>query len=370
MFGNLLIALLVLSVLILVHELGHFFVAKKNGIWVEEFGIGLPPRIWGKKIKDTIYSINLLPFGGFCRMHGENSTEDIVKPTKSFLGKGKWVRIKVITAGVVMNFILAVIAFAITYSVMGVPKDTGKVKILEVSPSSPAQTAGLLVGDVIDQVEGEKVSAVDSFLGVVSEKKGERLSLTVQRQTGEYFEEKKINLIPRENPPENEGPLGVTISTTEVYFPPVWQRPFVGVFYGFKEAVFWGKNILESLGDLIKGLFGGQVPEGLAGPVGIFAVTSEAAKYGWLSLLNFAGILSVNLAILNILPFPALDGGRLVFVFLESIIGKKILPKIEATVHTIGIIILLSLILLITVQDVRNLIASGSFSGYIESMVK
>jgi len=303
-------------------------------------------------------------------MHGESSDEKLAKPKRSFLGKNKWVRTKVILAGVTMNFILAIAAFSITYSFMGIPKDTGQVKVVDVSAGSPAQVGGLLVGDVIIKVDKEGVDSVNKFIDLVTEKKNAKTSFTYVRKIGDSSEEKKVTLTPRENPPADEGPLGVTISTTEIYFPPVWQRPFVGIYFGFKEAIYWGKTILDGFGVLITSLFAGHVPEGLAGPVGIFAVTSEAAKNGWLSLINFMGILSVNLAILNVLPFPALDGGRLLFIFLEKIIGKKILPKVEATIHTIGILILLSLILLITIQDIKKLIIGGGISGYIDSMIK
>ena len=135
--------------------------------------------------------------------------------------------------------------------------------------------------------------------------------------------------------------MGVLITDTEIYYPPVFLRPFVGIYYGFKEAVFWGGTVVSGFIQIFKDLFAGQVPKDLAGPVGIFAITSEAAKIGVLALVNFVGILSVNLAILNIIPFPALDGGRLAFIGIESVVGRKVLPKIEAVAHTIGMIILL-----------------------------
>lgn len=370
MFGSILTAVLVLSLLILIHELGHFIAAKRSGVLVEEFGIGLPPRIFGKKIGETIYSVNALPFGGFIKLHGENSEENIKYPKRSFLHKNKKTRIKIITAGVLMNFILGIFAFSITYSFSGIPKDTGSVKIVEIVQGSPAQVAGILVGDVVKKVDEENVSDISGFTALVNEKVDKKVLLEIERTLGGNKETKKIRMVPRANPPENEGPLGVIITSTEMYYPPLWQRPFVGIYYGFKEAIFWGVTIAQGLYIMIIGLFSGKVPQDVSGPVGIFAITSEAAKYGILSLINFIGIFSVNLAILNILPFPALDGGRVLFIAIEAIFGKKVLPKIENLAHTIGMVILLILLIALTTRDIQRLIAAGSISGFLNSVVK
>ncbi|RLC32318.1 hypothetical protein DRH13_01885 [Candidatus Woesebacteria bacterium] len=362
--------LIVLSVLILAHEFGHYWAAKRAGVLVEEFGLGYPPRIYGKKIGETIYSINLLPFGGFVRLHGEISQEGVTKPKRSFINKSKKARITVLLAGVTMNLLLAVVAFATVYSFSGIPKETENVRVVDVVPGSPAQTAKILVGDVVKKVGDEEVTAVSEFIEIVEGSKGERLTIELERIKGEDKSLEKIRITPRENPPEDEGPLGVVISSTEVYYPPVWQRPFVGIYYGVKEALFWGATMVAGFATLFANLFKGQVPQDIAGPVGIFALTSEAAKYGVLTLINFVGILSINLVILNMLPFPALDGGRLMFIGIESIIGRKILPKVEATLNAIGMIILISLLVAITVQDVRRLVSAGGISGFLNSILR
>ena len=362
MLVSILIFLLVLSVLILVHELGHFVMARRAGIWVEEFGFGLPPRLFGKKIGETIYSVNALPFGGFVRLHGEQEEGGITDPKRAFLNKSKSVRTSVVVAGVIMNFALAVVAFAIVYSFTGIPKDTHQIKVVDISANSPAISSGLVVGDVINKVDGKDVTDVNSFIKNVDAKKGQKVIIETEKG--------KITVPPRVSPPAGEGPLGVTITSTEIYFPPVWQRPFYGIYYGFKDAFFWGRTILSGLWHMAYGLWQGDVPTDVSGPVGIFAVTTEAAKNGIITLINFVGVLSVNLAILNILPFPALDGGRLLFIVIETIIGKKIIPKVEAIVHTIGMIILLALILLITVGDIRRLVIAGSIDGFLKSIVK
>ena len=362
MLVSILIFLIVLSVLILVHEFGHFIMARRAGVLVEEFGFGLPPRLFGKKIGETIYSINALPFGGFVRLHGEIEEDGITDPKRAFLNKSKKVRISVIIAGVVMNFLLAIFAFTVVYSFSGIPRDTHQIKVIDISAGSPAVSAGLVVGDVIKKVDGKELTETNEFIKYIDSKKSQKVRIEVDN--------KKLTITPRANPPAGEGPLGVVITNTEIYFPPIWQRPFYGIYYGFKEAIFWGQTIIVGLWTIIAGLFRGQSPQGVSGPVGIFAVTSEAARSGILTLINFVGILSVNLAILNILPFPALDGGRLLFIGIESVIGRKVVPKIEAMVHAIGMIILLALILAITIGDIRRLIMASSISGFINSVAK
>ncbi len=380
MIVSILVFLLVLSILVIVHEFGHFIMAKKLGIPVLEFGFGLPPRIWGKQMGGTLFSINALPFGGFVRLLGENDEEviDYSLPSKSgyhddklfksqqFINKSKKVRVAVITAGVIMNFLLAIVAFAIVYSFSGIPRDTHKLKVVDVSAGSPAQVAGVIVGDIISKVGKDNIDSVDSFISKVNDQKGKNVTFEIIRDDTTL----KLQMKPRENPPAGEGALGVTITTTETYFAPVWQRPFYGIYYGFKEAVFWGQTIALGLWSLVASLFKGQVPKGVSGPVGIFAVTTEAAKNGILTLINFVGILSVNLAILNILPFPALDGGRLLFIGIETVLGRKVLPKAEAITHSIGMIILLILLAAITFHDIAGLISAGSISGFLNSLSK
>ena len=369
MVTSILVFILVLSILVLVHEFGHFMAARRMGIWVREFGIGLPPRIFGKKIGETIYSVNWLPFGGFVRMHGEDSSEKI-RPKEAFVNKSKEARLFVVTAGVLMNLLLGIFVFSITYFFTGLPRQTDRVKVVEVLPSSPASEIGLRSGDVIKRVDETKITTSDEFVNYVDSKKGEKVKLVVEREENGNVRELELKVVPRKTPPSGEGPLGVIISTTEIYYPPYWQRPFYGIYYGVKEAVFWGKNIVSSLFMMIVGLFRGEVPKDISGPVGIFAITSEAAKLGFFSLLNFMGILSINLAILNIFPFPALDGGRLLFIGLEYILGKKVPEKFEGAVHMAGMVFLIILLLFITAYDIKRLILTGGISGFLNSFSK
>lgn len=362
MIWSIFVFFLVLSILVIVHEFGHYIVAKKNGIWVEEFGFGLPPRVFSKKIGDTIYSVNALPFGGFVRLHGEMTEDGVTKQNKAFINKSLWVKTAVITAGVIMNFLLAIVAFGIVYSYTGIPRDIKEVKVLNISTNSPAQLAQILVGDIVKKVDGQEVKSVAEFISKIEDKKGKKVKLELQDRT--------VTITPRANPPAGEGPLGVSITNTETYFAPVWQRPFYGAYYGTKEAIFWGKNVVNGFVGIFTDLFHGKSPKDVSGPVGVFAVTTEVAKSGILPLINLLGIISVNLAILNIIPFPALDGGRLLFIIIEAIFGKKVAPKFESIIHSVGMIILLIAILAITFKDIRGLISAGSISGFLNNMSK
>lgn len=365
MVSSILLFILVLSVLVLVHELGHFFVAKRAGVLVEEFGFGIPPRVFGKKFGETIYSVNLLPFGGFVRLHGESGESEIKSPKRAFLNKSKKTRILIVTAGVIMNFLLGILLFSIVYSFLGIPRETENVRVIEIASDSPAEESNLAVDDVVEKVGGRVITSTEQFIQAVEMKKGETLMLTVLR--GDNVEE--VEVVPRKDPPEGQGALGVVISTAETYFPPIWQRPFIGMYYGLREALFWGSFLVAGFIHIFGQLFKGILPREVAGPVGIFALTSQAASFGFLTLINFVGVLSINLAILNIIPFPALDGGRLLFIVIETFLGKKVVPKVEAAIHTVGMVILLLLVLAITLYDIQRLISAGGLRGFVDSVI-
>lgn len=360
---TLFVFLIILSVLVLIHEFGHFIVAKRAGIRVEEFGLGFPPRIWAKKVGETTFSVNALFFGGFVRLYGEERPER--EKERSFFDKPRSVRAAVISAGVLMNFLLAVASFATSYSILGIPRKVDRVLVVGVVEGSPAQEAGLALEDVLLGVDGQAVYSNQEFVGAIEQKKGEEVLLAVKR--GE--EELEISVVPRQSPPEGEGPLGIAITDSEAYFPPVWQRPFFGVYFGFREALAWAGATVGAVGRVLSQFLGqGVLPKDIAGPVGIFQITGEVTKGGYLSVLNFLGILSVNLAILNILPFPALDGGRLLFVGIEGVLGRRVVPQVERVAHVVGMAILLLLLLAITIQDIGRLITSESFSSFIQQV--
>ncbi|MAG59519.1 hypothetical protein CMO96_01890 [Candidatus Woesebacteria bacterium] len=348
---TLLIFVVLLSILVFVHELGHYLAARRAGIKVEEFGFGFPPRVWSKKIGETLFSINLIPIGGFVRLYGED--ESVVKDKeRAFYHKGKLARVSIVIAGVVMNILLAVAAFSILVWVTGIPKETGKVQILEVAEGSPAAIAGIQKDDIVVSVEGQSVYETNVFVELVGQSGDAETSLVIERGDGQ---EVILGVTPRSDPPEGEGALGVVISSVEMIQPPIWQRPFVSVWYGAGEAIFWVKTVAVAVATSVSQLIHGETPQ-VTGPVGIFQMTGAVARQGIFALISFAGIISINLAVLNILPIPALDGGRLLFIIVETIFGRRVVPAVERYAHAGGMVLLLFLILAVTVMDVRRLL--------------
>jgi regulator of sigma E protease len=355
----------VLSVLVLVHEFGHFIAAKKAGIGVIEFGLGLPPRIWGKKIGETIYSLNWLPIGGFVKLVGEDTDEMDISDTdrkRAFFSKSKKARIAVVLAGVFMNFLLAIVVFAFIYTKLGIPTETRNVYVVGIATGSPAEQSGLTVDDrVIDlvvkdsgQALGEReFTASNDFINATKEANGKTISVLVEKKGGERI---TLEMTPRSMPPEGEGPLGVAISNVIPQFFPWWQMPFRAAIFGIKEALSWSQLVFMGLVKLFVDLVTtGRLPSDVSGPVGIFQVTSQVARTGYLNLLQLVGVLSVNLAVLNVLPFPALDGGRLLFIVLEAIVGRKVAPKYERWIHSVGMALLIGLIIMITFKDIQRI---------------
>jgi regulator of sigma E protease len=372
----------ILSVLVLVHEGGHFLAAKKAGIKVEEFGFGYPPKISDRKIGGTIYSINAIPFGGFVRLYGEEGpvSAKTAMSGKAFSSKSKKARAGVILAGVLANFLLAIFCFAIVYSGSGLPIKTKQVKVVGISQNSPADVGGIKENDLILKVNLNPILSLKQFTQTISDNKGSQVSIEVERKidnpceatvfgggsTGQSFSCQNGNLIlfltPRMNPPENEGPLGVVVTDIEIKKYPIYQMPFRGTVEGFKEALGWGWLILNSFGTMLVNLiFRGIVPKDVSGPIGIFQVTSQVAKTGWLNVLQFMGVLSVNLAILNIMPFPALDGGKLFLsVGYELVFRKKPKESFERIANTVGVAFLVLLIILVTINDLVRIFQTTS----------
>lgn len=372
---TILIFLLLLSLLILVHELGHFLAARKLGVVAEEFGLGLPPKIkrlfvWG----GTEFSLNWLPIGGFVRMRGEERealqtadgrqlTANGRKPSAgsgelagAFCAQRPWKRAVILLSGVFMNMLLAIALFTSVYQVIGIPTETEEVVIEAVSPNSPAERVGLKSGDVVRQFRTPysvlHILDTEQFVDLINAHRGEKIVLAVERE-GKQLD---IAAVPRLGPetPEGEGALGVAISNVRFLRYPWWQMPVRAAVTGTKEAVGWGVTILKSLREMVKSLvLYGEVPHDVAGPIGIARLTGQVAQQGWLALLQFAGVLSVNLAILNALPIPALDGGRLAFVGIEVLRrGKPIDPKTEHRIHLAGYAVLIALIILVSVRDI------------------
>jgi regulator of sigma E protease len=371
--------LLVLSFLVLIHELGHFLAAKWIGTHVEEFGLGYPPL--AKKLFTkwhTVFTLNWLPFGGFVRIWGddaeqledpeakkENGEERISNPPPQgaipFAEQPKWKRLIVILAGVVVNLVFGVFAFGILFSVIGIPERTGNVTISAISEGSPAEGV-LQPGDEVLRMETRDYSEVEIFSTEefryrIQEARGNEVILDIKR--GE--EELTLAVIPRtqEETPEGQGSLGVGLTNNTIYtFFPWYEMPFRGMAFGLQSAMELSVKILEVLSGLITGLFfEGKVSGDVSGVVGMAeeAVKQEVVLQGWQATLNWAGLISINLAVMNLLPIPALDGGRAMFILLETFIGKARRLRWERKVNGYSFFFLLGLIILISIKDIVSI---------------
>lgn len=339
----------VLGLLVFVHELGHFVTARMNGIRVDEFGFGFPPRLFGIKRGGVIYSINAIPVGGFVRIYGENG-ENANEPD-AFGAKKPWQRAVVLAAGSFMNVLLAVLIFAGLAMTVGLPTPQGVV-VSQVAADSPAAAAGLQPGDKLRSIAGTPIENQEEVPSAVQRILGTEIPVVVERGGQEVT----VRLTPRRNPPPGEGAIGIAVGPDLVQ-----QRggPLEAVWLGVQRAVSTVLLFITGIGDLITGKLEGG---GLAGPVGIAQVTSEIADRGnaLINLLTWTAFLSLNLFLVNMLPLPALDGGRLAFVLLEAIRRKKVPPQREAVVHAVGMMLLLMFLVVISFFDLRRIIEGGS----------
>lgn len=345
---SILIFLLVLSLLVFVHELGHFLVAKRNGVKVEEFGFGLPPRLLGRKVGDTLYSINLLPIGGFVKLKGEEAEVAGFGDADSFASIKPWRRISIVVAGVLGNLLLAYLIFVGLFLV-GNPQLAGQVKISEVTKDSPAFLAQILPGDVVSSFNDQKIETPDELVEKTNQKRGREVLLEIQRGSQVW----PVRITPRVSPPEGQGPLGVRLGFEGglAYEKTGWtQAPLRG-----------GQEIYRQLGLMFSGLqkmvvrlFAGEVPQEVTGVVGIYKIGTQAYDAGLRIFTQFVAIVSLNLFVFNLLPLPALDGGRILFILPELLFKKKVSPKVERVVNNLGLVLLLTLFVLVTIRDVRR----------------
>jgi regulator of sigma E protease len=392
MLFTIIIFIIVLSVLVFVHELGHFGVARKMGVKVEEFGFGLPPRACGilrfhsesgdsgkKKERwkfflgehipniegmvpdDTIYSINWLPLGGFCKIKGENGDGETDRD--SFVSKKIWQRIAIISAGVIMNIILAMVIFSVGYMV-GLPQsvDDGdsqkyiygqKIMVAQVVSGTPAEKAGLKVEDAILSINGQEFQRDKDLQDYVATRAGETLDYKVERE-GKTLD---FQVVPEEK--NGKGQIGVAIVNSGLVRYP-W---YLAIGKGITTSLTLLWVIIVAFYELLKNLiFGHGVSADISGPVGIATMTGQYAHMGMIYLAQFVALLSLNLAVVNFLPLPALDGGRIIFLLIEKFRGSPVKREVEAAVHNLGFIALLLLVLVITVNDVSRFTGPiGSF---------
>ncbi len=354
---TILIFLVVLAVLVLGHEAGHFFVAKWASMRVDEFGFGFPPRLFGVRRGETEYTVNLIPLGGFVKIHGE-SGEDRTDP-RSFASHTLWKRFLVLVAGVCMNVVLAWVLLSVGFmtglpaALDGADYDPADVsdvqtQITYVLPDSPAEAAGFELGDSILAVDGTAVvdaSRARELIGLVPE--GQETVLTIGRDGVT----RDISVAPR----TIEGGR-VAIGTELTTVGRVQFAPHVAVAAGAGAAIDMTVATAQGFWGLITRLMRGEgVGVEVSGPVGIAIMTGEVASMGIGYLLQFAALLSINLAILNILPFPALDGGRVLFLVIEFFRRRPATPIVESVVHGIGFTLLMILVVLVTYKDIVRL---------------
>jgi regulator of sigma E protease len=371
--GTVLAFIAVLVVLVLVHELGHFVAAKLAGITVEEFGIGFPPRIGSVMWRDTRYSLNWIPLGGFVKMLGEDGDVEIRRLREqgfdddaieramegAFNRRPVWVRLVVLLAGVAMNFLLAVILFAAAFSVPQ-PFGRGPLTVTQIQPDSPAELA-LEVGDVIVGADGRTFDRTAQLTEYLQERGGEPVTLQVVRDGADLDVEVTPRDLDADELARGIGPVGFGYDPASIgEDPPIADGPLDAIARGSSATWTLAIQIPGGLADAIGGLLGLNPNAGDArGPIGIAQETGEVLDSPLFNQLLFVGLLSVNLAVLNVLPFPPLDGGRIAVVLLEAVRRRKLPAEREALIYLTGFAVLIALVILISIQDIQRLITGG-----------
>ncbi|GHU43556.1 putative zinc metalloprotease [Clostridia bacterium] len=344
---NIVIAILIFSLIVLFHELGHFALAKKNGIRVNEFCLGLGPTLIGFTKGETKYSIKLLPFGGACMMEGEDGDGETSEPN-SFQSKSVWARISVVAAGPIFNFILAFVLALIFVSIIGYDKPV----VGQVKEGFPAQEAGIQAGDTILSMNGHKMRFFRDVSLFPLYYPGEEIHIVFERNG----EKMNARIMPRYDEESGRSLMGLIGGGEQVKA----SNPLILAKYSAYEVGYWIHMAMQSLRMLVTGHAGVQ---DLAGPVGLVKVIgdtyNESKSNGLLmvfvSMLNISILLSANLGVMNLLPIPALDGGRLVFLVLEAIRGKRIDPDKEGRVHFAGFMLLMGLMVFVMFHDIQRL---------------
>lgn len=364
---NIIIFLIILVLLVLVHEFGHFIVAKKNGVRVMEFGLGFPPRILGKKIGETLYSVNSLPFGGFVRIFGENPEDDALHPddlARSLSHKNKWIQAAVLSAGVIFNVIFAWLILSLGLAI-GLPtvgqsaesssryslSDTHLV-ITSVMPKSPAEKGGLKPGDLLLSLQTGSVvldkdltpDSVRAFIApsdnpiVISYKRGSKnFKTTIKPESGIITDAKAI---------------GIAMDTIGLLRLPIHKAFVEGASMTARLTKSVSVSIFHFFSDIVSGHADfSQV----AGPVGMVSLVGDAREMGFGYLIFFAALISINLAVINLLPLPALDGGRLFILLIETIKGSPLRPRLVTAVNTAGFGLLILLMIAVTYKDISRL---------------
>lgn len=329
--GTIIAAVLVFGLLVIFHELGHFAIAKAVGIKVHEFAVGMGPKLLSVKGKETSYSVRALPIGGYVKMEGEDEASSDIR---SFNNKPLWARMSVILAGPLMNFILAILLFMIIFYSIGFPT----TQIGQVTPGLPAESAGIIAGDRIVRIEDEKIDSWDEIVQIINGSKDKSLNIELIDKDGK---QKNIIVKPVMNFETKQAVIGIT---------PMLKKSFG---QAAKASIDRTSFVLTGMLDYIGNLFRGKAStEDVVGPVGIIHIVGEAAKIGIFNVLHIAAVISINLGIVNLLPIPALDGGRLIFLSFEGLSGKPLDPEKEGFIHLVGFILLMALMVFIVYKDI------------------
>ncbi len=341
---KIIIALLIFSLIIVIHEMGHFLLAKKNGIYVTEFSVGMGPRIVSFVKGETRYSLKLLPFGGSCMMLGE---DEAIDDERAFGKKPVWARISVIAAGPIFNFILAFILALFIVGKIGYDLPI----VSEVMEGYPAQEAGMQAGDKIIKINNEKINLYREVSIYVQLNQGKAADIVFEREGKEY----NVTLVPQLDEETGNYLFGFRGAGKKVK-----GNAITTIQYSAYEVKYWIKLTIKSIGMIFEGKVTKDDVQGPVGMVNMIGDTYEESKregafYVWLSMLNISIILSANLGVMNLLPLPALDGGRLVFLIIEAIRGKPINQEKEGMVHFVGLMLLMALMILVMFNDIRRL---------------
>jgi len=368
MLVTIIIFIAILSLLVFVHEFGHFITAKKAGIHVEEFGFGFPPRMLGVMRDKTIYSINWIPLGGFVRIKGESGEH--ARDKDSYASKSIPKKITILCAGVLMNVLLAWCLLSVGY-LIGVPQvvedlpsfarvsDT-RVRVVSVLKDSPAYKAGLEPGDAVTSIDGTLITEIDVFRAYTASHAGAPVVLAIEAGKGP----KEVRLVPQILKDTGRVGIGVALMKTGLVSYPLYYAPLEGARAVYSITA----DIFTAFGGLLRDLVVQKpVSVDFSGPVGIAVVTGEIAKMGFRYLLQFTALLSINLAFVNILPFPALDGGRVLFLLIEWARGKAVDRRVESVVHNIGFALLMILVLVVTYRDIVRF--GGDFLSSVGGVV-
>lgn len=347
--------LLVFTLLVFVHELGHFITAKLTGMRVLEFGFGFPPRAFAVQHAGVTYSVNWIPFGGFVRILGEDvgaAQADGRLHPDAFAAKPIPARAFVLVAGVAMNVLLAAVVYTLIFATGAPGPFTGKIRWNHVEPGSPAALAGIKPGDVVAKIDGRTFRQPDAMVDYIYDKAGREIAITIERD-GRVVGD--VRAVPRTDPPPGQGPLGLRDAEAirQVVSYPLPEA----VGRGVERTGFVLQEILRGFGATIGGLFAGRgASDEVVGPIGIFSLTERVARQGPGLVLELLALLSLNLAIFNVVPFPGLDGGRLLFVLIEAVRGgRRLDPRTEAAIHAVGFVMLLFLVFVVSFFDIRRL---------------